>query len=204
MNDSVNSVQKETSTRQRVKTEILHAAALLFSKHGFKKTNIEDIAKACRKRHSSVYYYFKSKEELFKSVIEHEFQSLMRELEKTIETSSDPQQKLRLYLTSRMHKMKTVSNFYDSLNNEFFDSVPFVEEIRKKYDEQEFQIISSILAEGKQRRIFHIENTDTVTQAIISAMRGLEIPFFVKQVMIDIDNRVDELLNILFYGLLKR
>jgi len=35
-------------------------------------------------------------------------------------------------------------------------------------------------------------------------MRGLEIPFFIKQIVIDIDNRIDELLNILFYGLLKR
>jgi AcrR family transcriptional regulator len=192
------------TNHEAAKQQIVAAAAEIFGKHGFKKTNIEDIAKACRRGQSSFYYYFKNKEDVFRAVIEKEFNTLMSDLRETISSTSDPQQKLRLYLSSRMHKIKSVSNFYDTLKNDFFDSIPFVEEMRKDYDRQEFQLISSILDEGKSRNIFHIENTENVTQAIMSAMRGLEIPFFIKQIVIDIDNRIDELLNILFYGLLKR
>ena len=189
---------------EAVKQQIIAAAAEIFGKHGFKKTNIEDIAKACRRGQSSFYYYFKNKEDVFRAVIEKEFNALMSDLRDTISSTSDPQQKLRLYLSSRMHKIKSVSNFYETLKNDFFDSIPFVEEMRTDYDKQEFQLIRSILEDGKSRNIFHIENTENVTQAIMSAMRGLEIPFFIKQIAIDIDDRIDELLNILFYGLLKR
>jgi len=196
--------RKSGKNHDSIRNEIISTSARIFSLHGYKKTNIEDIAKACRRGHSFIYYYFKSKEEVFRSVIEHEFQFLMTDLKEILNHSSDPQQKLRIYLTSRMNKMKTVSNLYDTLKNDFFDSVPYVEAIRLKFDQQEFSIICAILKEGKDRNIFYIENTDTVTQAIMSAMRGLEIPFFIKQVVIDIDNRIDELLNILFYGLINR
>jgi AcrR family transcriptional regulator len=192
------------STHDQVRQKIINTAAAIFGKYGFKKTKIEDIAKAMQRGHSSVYYYFKNKEEVFKAVIEQEFSVLINELQNSISSTSDPQQKLRLYLSSRMHRMKNVSNFYQTMHNEMFDSFPFVEAIRQKFDQQEFALISTILNEGKERNIFYIEDTDTVTQAIMSAMRGLEIPFFIKQVIIDIDNRIDELLNILFYGLLKR
>jgi AcrR family transcriptional regulator len=192
------------STHDQVRQKIINTAAAIFGKYGFKKTKIEDIAKAMQRGHSSVYYYFKNKEEVFKAVIEQEFSLLINELQNSISSTSDPQQKLRLYLSSRMHRMKNVSNFYQTMHNEMFDSFPFVEAIRQKFDQQEFALISTILNEGKERNIFYIEDTDTVTQAIMSAMRGLEIPFFIKQVIIDIDNRIDELLNILFYGLLKR
>ncbi len=193
-----------TANHQAVKQEIITAAAEVFGKHGYKKTNLEDIATACGRGYSSIYYYFKNKEDIFRAVIEKEFNTLMSDLKQTISTTGDPTQKLRLYLSSRMHKIKTVSNFYDSLRNEYFNSIPFVEKIRKHYDIEEFKLISSILEEGRERNIFHINNTENVTQAIMSAMRGLEIPFFIRQVVIDIDNRIDELLNILFYGLIRR
>jgi AcrR family transcriptional regulator len=195
---------KSENGHDTVRKQILDAARSVFGKHGYKKTNIEDIARVCQRGQSSVYYYFKNKQDIFKAVIESEFNSLMTELREIIRSTSDPQQKLRLYLSSRMDKIKTVSNFYDTINNEYFEGVPFVEKLRKSYDREEFELISSILEEGKSRNIFHIEHTENVTQAIMSAMRGLEIPFFNKQIDIDINNRIEELLNVLFYGLLRR
>lgn len=196
--------KKQGKNHEAMRQEIIATASKIFSKHGFRKTNLTDIAKACRRGHSSLYYYFASKEELFRSVIEHEFHLLITELKEILQHTIEPQQKLKMYLTSRMNKINMVSNFYDTLKNDFFDTVPYVEAIRRKFDQQEFALISAILNEGKQKNIFSVENTETVTQAIISAMRGLEVPFFFRQVMVDIENRIDELLNILFYGIMKR
>jgi len=196
--------QKPDKGQDIAKQQIVDAAKAMFGKHGYKKTNIEDIAHVCQRGQSSVYYYFKSKQDIFKTVIESEFNSLMDELKEIIQSTSDPQQKLRLYLTSRINKIKTVANLYDAMNNRYFDNVPFVEKLRKSFTHQESDLISSILEDGKSRNIFYIENTENVTQAIISAMRGLEIPLLTNQTEIDINNRIDELLNVLFYGLMRR
>jgi len=42
---------------------ILKIAREIFSKYGYKKTTLDDIANAVRKGKSSLYYYFKSKED---------------------------------------------------------------------------------------------------------------------------------------------
>lgn len=189
---------------EKMRDEIVRIASKIFSIHGYDKTSIKDIAKHLKRKQSSVYYYFKSKEEIFRSVVEEEFNQLIEELKKVISETIDQQQKLRLYLTTRMKKIKSVSNFYNMLKDEYFSGIPFVEELRYNFDRQEFQIIKEILNEGKQRNVFEVSNTENLAIAIIAAMRGLEIPFFYKHIEIEIDKQLDQLLNLLFYGLLKR
>lgn len=56
------------------KGEIIRAAAKRFSRHGFNKTTLEEIARDVRIGKPTIYHYFKSKDELYYSSIE--FQSL--------------------------------------------------------------------------------------------------------------------------------
>lgn len=55
------------------KEEIIRAAAKRFSRHGFNKTTVEEIARDVRIGKPTIYHYFKSKDELLYSSIE--FQS---------------------------------------------------------------------------------------------------------------------------------
>lgn len=56
------------------KGEIIRAASKRFSRHGFNKTTLEEIARDVRIGKPTIYHYFKSKDELYYSSIE--FQSL--------------------------------------------------------------------------------------------------------------------------------
>ena len=51
-----------------VKAAILQAAERLFQKWGINKTTMEDIAHEARKGKSTLYYYFKSKEDVLEAV----------------------------------------------------------------------------------------------------------------------------------------
>ena len=57
------------SKKDTVREEILTVAQDIFSRYGYKKTTLDDIAQAIRKGKSSLYYYFSSKEDLFQAVI---------------------------------------------------------------------------------------------------------------------------------------
>ena len=54
----------DTGTKE-VKNIIVESAAIFFSKYGFYKTTMDEIAQHIHKAKGALYYYFKSKEELF-------------------------------------------------------------------------------------------------------------------------------------------
>lgn len=61
-----------------IKTEILREAQKLFVHYGWSKTTMEDIAKAAGKGKSTLYYYYKSKEQIFDNVVTREMEEVFR------------------------------------------------------------------------------------------------------------------------------
>jgi AcrR family transcriptional regulator len=55
-----------------VKSSIIESATKYFSKYGFHKTTMDEIAKHIHKAKGVLYYYFKSKEVLFNEVLKQE------------------------------------------------------------------------------------------------------------------------------------
>ena len=56
-------------TKDPIREEILNGARELLERYGFKKTTMEDIARQIGKSKSALYYYYKTKEEIFGAVI---------------------------------------------------------------------------------------------------------------------------------------
>jgi AcrR family transcriptional regulator len=55
---------------------VLLAAQEIIAQYGYKKTTVDDIARKAGKAKGSIYYHFKSKEEIFQAVIENELHLL--------------------------------------------------------------------------------------------------------------------------------
>ncbi|MCK4696031.1 MAG: TetR/AcrR family transcriptional regulator [Candidatus Cloacimonetes bacterium] len=127
------------------KDKILNVAANIFSKFGFHKTTVDEIARAAHKAKGSVYYHFKNKEELFQGVIDKEFQILRGELIKAIDSGNNAKEKLANYITVRMKTLNELTNFYDALKNDYLNYLDFIEKIRQRYDNEETILIKSIL-----------------------------------------------------------
>lgn len=184
--------------------KIIDIARNIFSHFGFKKTTMEEIALATRKGKSSIYYYFNSKEEIFKAVVEKEADELKAELIKSISATDDPIEKLKIYIMTRMRKLKKLTNFYTALKSDYLNHLVFIEEIRKKYDNVEINIITGILKEGIDDGKFSIEDPHLSAVAIVTAMKGLEVPLFISKEASNFEERMSSLLNYLFYGIVKR
>jgi len=58
--------------KDEVREQLVQSARQVFARYGFKKTALDDIAREAHKGKSTIYYYFKSKDEIFKAVIEAE------------------------------------------------------------------------------------------------------------------------------------
>jgi len=189
--------------KYEVRTKIVSDAAKIFTRYGFKKTTMEEIAMATRKGKSSIYYYFSSKEDIFKAVVEQEAEELKSDLQKEISKIDDPIEQLRSYILFRMHKLKTLSNFYAALKSDYLSHLQFIEKIRKKYDQNEVKIVTEILRRGIKRNKFVIDDPELSAVAIVTAMKGLEIPLFLNKDHGNIEDRLDNLIRFLFYGLVR-
>ncbi|MEI6062346.1 MAG: TetR/AcrR family transcriptional regulator [Bacteroidota bacterium] len=190
--------------KDEVKETIVNVARNIFSRFGFKKTTMDEIAIASRKGKSSIYYYFASKEEIFQAVVEKEASILKQELVKANNAADSPAQKLKMHVLARMHTMEKLANFYSAIKDEYLSHLDFIEKIRKKYDEEEIQMMETILVEGVENGIFDIDDTSLAALAIVTALKGMEIPLFWGVEEKDLESRLDHLIHILFHGVMKR
>lgn len=183
---------------------ILKIAQEIFSKYGYKKTTLDDIANAVRKGKSSLYYYFKSKEDLFQAVIMKEVDILGRELDKVINRNSDPVDKLRDYILTKLTIFRSLANFYHALENDVA-AIGFIEDIKHKYEQNEIRMIKRILIEGVRKNEFEIYDFNLAAIGITTAIKGLEMPLTAGIYgNINLERSVDIILKIMCYGIMKR
>ncbi|MDA3954627.1 MAG: TetR/AcrR family transcriptional regulator [Bacteroidales bacterium] len=195
-------IKKQKSARLK----IVNIAADIFSVYGFKKATMEDIAHAAGMGKSSIYYYFNSKEEIFEAVVKNEARQLSAELEKkVINTNDNPKDKIRNYVFIRMKYLKEMVNFYEALKNDYLGNLAFTERIRKKYDTEERQTIKDILEDGVNQGIFKLKNTKLAAIVLVTFLKGLEKSMIIEQKwdMQELETNLDDILHILFYGMVK-
>lgn len=190
--------------RESFRIIIIEKAAEVFNRYGYKKTTMDDIAKEVGKGKSSIYYYFKSKEDIFKAVIEFEANVLRIELTNSIDAVDKPIDKIRNYVLTRMRVYKKVNNFYKALTNDMLLHLNFIEETRERYEKQEIQLVEQILDSGIKQGKFDMEESYLGALAIVTALKGLELPFFNLDEESTFEFRLDQLLRLLFMGIVKR
>lgn len=190
--------------KDEVKETILDVASTIFSKFGFKKTTMDEIAQAARKGKSSVYYYFSGKEEIFKAVVEREGLLLKNTLRDVVLSDLLPEEKLRKYILTRLLAIKELSNLYNAVKNDLLSHIAFIVDLRNSYDQEETIMISQIINEGIEQKIFLIDNAQTCVSSIIQITKGLEFPIFLFDKDNHLENKINDILNLIFNGILNK
>jgi AcrR family transcriptional regulator len=188
-----------------VRSAILKSARDLFAKFGYRKTTMEDIAQALRKGKSSLYYYFKNKEEIFQAVIELESELLERHLREVVASEYSPRQKFHDYVIVRMETLRELNNYQNAMRDETYSEYHFLDKVREQSENAEQEMIRTIMEEGVTNGEFDIKNLRLAAIGISTALRGLELPLFrgIENVD-DFRLQLDNILNIMFFGILKR
>ncbi len=190
---------------ESVRVSILEAAQGLFSKFGYKKTTMEDIAQELHKGKSSLYYYFKNKEEIFQAVIDWEQNVLLSKLHEIVDSEQEPKDKLNNYVLVRMKTISELDNYFKALTDEKSGGLEFVKKVKESSEKEEIEMVKKILEEGISTDTFQIKNTLMGATALALAMKGLEVPMFNATTKFeDVIENVQNVMNILFYGLIKR
>lgn len=191
--------------KEEVRSHIVIVARRIFTRHGFRKATMEEIARASNMGKSSIYYYFKSKEEIFRVVVEFEANMLKERLALIIKRNDTPPERLRAYILFRLHHIRTLENFYAALNEETLSHMGFILEIRRNFEVEERELVSRILEDGMEQGVFQLSSSKIGAIAISTMMKGLELPLLLSEAhKSDREELMKDLIRVLLYGILKR
>jgi AcrR family transcriptional regulator len=190
---------------ENTRDSILSVADRLFSRFGFHKTSMDEIAKIARKAKGSLYYHFASKEELFREVVSNEFEGMKVALSQVVNDESlNPPEKLKKYLLKRMEILSKAKNYHETLQADFYEHFSFLDELRSDLAEWEKSSLKRIIGEGMEQGLIEKGlNVDVAMDVFMLILKGIEIPFFIQHKYEQYSPHFDDLINILLRGIRK-
>ena len=185
------------------KDKILSVANKLFSRFGFHKTSMDEIAKIARKAKGSLYYHFASKEELFKEVVSKEIMNLKNQLSVIVDNNDlSASGKMKKYLIRRMEILNDASSYHETIKADFFEHFDFIDDLRNELDAWEKENLKIIILQGIETGAFAaVKDIDVLLDVFIMVLKGLEIPFFLQNKYEKYSPYFEGLMGILTKGL---
>ena len=183
-----------------VKNSIIEAAKRVFQKWGLHKTTMEDIAHEAGKGKSTLYYYYKSKDEIFEAMITDEFSNIIIKAKTSVSKVSSSKEKLKKYTATMLTEIKKTVSVYPLVKGELKGN-QYIEKLRKQLDDKEESIIMEILKEGFEKGEFNFFNETQLSKAanvIVGTIRGLELYLFLD---IDDNEKIDIVTRMIAEGI---
>lgn len=198
----------ETDKEDKVKDDIISAAQALFQQFGWKKTNMEDIAKKAGKGKSTLYYYFKSKEDIFYAVLNKEMKCLTDDVKKAVEIESSFEGKIRVFFQTKMKEFFNAQNLYTAIRDYLADNfIQIQKKFAEKHEREDVIYLANILQKGMEQELITERDQrklEETAYGMILSVKGviIEMTFIDEEFQI-FENKLNILLDLLLYGLLK-
>ncbi|GAB4333189.1 MAG: TetR/AcrR family transcriptional regulator [Bacteroidales bacterium] len=192
-----------SSNQETVRDKIVTSASEFFSRFGFHKTTMDEIARKIHKAKGVLYYYFKSKEELYREVVRKELDQIKSRLLEEINKYDDPVAAFENYIKLRFKLMNEARNYHETLRADFRERYSFVDEVREDFDRFERNQLTKIINDGKQKGFFQVSNVDRTIEVVMTLYRSVEIPLYLQNKYTEYKNVIDEMISMIFNGIRK-
>ncbi len=166
---------------QEIKREIAWNTKELFAQKGYSATSIDDICSINNRSRGSIYYHFKSKEEIFMYLIKLNTQEWMdswREIEGKYETATE-----KLFALAD-HYVDDLTNPLNHAINEFMTGQVVSQQILDEMlalIEMPYTLYEQIIKEGIKRGEFKPTNLESIKYVVIGLFNGLSTFYFTKE-----------------------
>lgn len=172
-------VRQAPSKEERFRAQVLEAAQQLFQQYGLQKVTMEDVARASGKSKSTLYYYYKSKEEIFDAVVDHEIRDVQGQLRMALEQADTAGAKLESFVLTKLRVLRKKAALYNLLHQDITRQyiIEFTERTRQNYQQAEVDMVKQILQLGVDNKEFTAlanQDLDQVAVVLTSSVLGIE------------------------------
>ena len=184
--------------RQERRTNIIRAARNVFLRHGYRKTALEDVARAASVGKATLYHYFDGKDDLFGAVVSEMFQEYLTRQRAGIADAVSATEKLRLYAWQLIEEHRNLAGVVHRLIDE--ELPDRIHSHLRRQRRGELEILETILQEGVASSEFRPMNEERVALLILGSLRAMIMDAMSRTE--SADTLVSEFLEILLCGLL--
>jgi AcrR family transcriptional regulator len=172
--------QRRRREREQRRQQILNAARNLLFKKGLNAISVNQIARQAELAVGTIYFYFRSKEEIFAVLQEEGLELLLEDVRRALENAADARESLHNIAQAYLNFSREHKSYFDVIN--YFLSagdVIFTSEIKQQIDQHGNQIllvVEQALREGVAQGQFRAMNTRRHALLFWVILHGL-IPF---------------------------
>jgi TetR/AcrR family transcriptional repressor of mexJK operon len=156
---------------------ILDAAQKRFAHFGPSKVTMDEIAGDLGMCKAALYYYFPAKEDVYREVIAREQQEFIDRMKEILAKDLLAGKKLQDYILHQLEHFNELVNL-KLLGHEAAPNVkPVLGELFKQFGKTEFQLISSIIQQGKESGEMAVDSTEKTAEFIVHCIQGLRLRY---------------------------
>ena len=190
------------------KLEILHVAMQVFARKGVVKTKMIDIATTAGIGKGTIYEYFSSKEDIFKTAFVFFFQSMDQTIQEALARTNDPLEQLHVLVEKMLASMMHGGENFAEIMMDFW-----AEGVRNKDSEvlntidlkgvyaRYRKMIKGILDNGIRQGIFRKMDSKTVASVFIGTLDGIMLQWILDHKAINIRKGYQALLETMIDGI---
>ena len=177
--------------KEKRKEDIFRAAVWCFNKKGYYETTLDAIATKAKVSKGSIYYYFKSKKELFLELFHYRVNKYFDQLKDYIKEEKSPDIRLRMFIDKSSQFLKENEDFF-RFCLEFLSMGVREPEIRKVmtiFYKDSIGTFKHLLEEGVESGKFKDLGSDRVARTIYFLFMGVFFTYFSVNVDFDLNKQ---------------
>jgi len=183
------------------KQAIIEAAEELFARYGFRKTSIDDIARAAGIGKGTVYLHFSSKEELFAEIVRRVSDRMLDRLTSAVKRARTPAGKLRAFIETSLIAVAEIAAEYHLHEETMLELIPLGMSLRQDHEARERSLLVEVLREGDACGAFVVEHPERLARGIAACLDGLDAVAVQHPHGAEVRAGLDELVTVLLRGL---
>ena len=184
---------------------ILRAATHVFARGGYFNSKVADIAREAGVADGTVYLYFKSKEEILRSIFERNTTEAVAAGREELSKIEDPREKLRRIARHHLERLGSDRDLAVVFQVELRGTTKFMEEFSEAGLAEYLNLIREVFAEGQAAGVFRPElNPKLVAKILFGALDEMATNWILSKRRYKLAPMADEVLNIFFDGVSAR
>ncbi len=167
-------MDRSTPHIDQKRQQILKAATHLISKFGYDKTTLDDIAHLIKIKKTTLYYYYRNKDEIIQEVVRAETERYLKRLKKNLALQKKTTAKIHEYIHTKLTCMKEMLNIYDLSKQRFLEISAKIHSMITQILEEEVRLLSDIINQGIKNKELKACNAQKIADAIVTISEAVK------------------------------
>lgn len=180
---------------------IMRAATKIFARNGYFNSKVADIAREAGVADGTVYLYFKSKEEILRSIFERGVREAIEGGREQLARLSDPRERLRRIAHLHLERLGSDRDLAIVFQVELRGTTKFMEEFSASGFAQYLLLIRETFEEGQRAGVFRRElNAKIVAKILFGALDEMATNWILSKRRYKLAPMADQVLDIFLQG----